>query len=180
MKEKDFDVNLDVNEEENEKDLEAKAKAEEQRKLEESERFSYSLNVLFEEFMDIGSYLEELHVLRRMEKLLDLRIKSISPDALAEGCGILQSETPQRESGAFEFNGLQFEISAKRVFDFTGHAPRYTMPEGVEYRALFNERTRLRDLSSSKTEKMAAIVKAFPIEHPDWEPDWTELTVKCK
>ena len=188
MKEKSYDnatrlIHLEVmltDEQLSDDDKAVIEKAIQEVKWSQSEVFTESLNGLFDDFTAIGSYLEELHVLRRFEKLIASRIKEISDDALKEGMDILQSETPKRESGAFEFNGYQFEISAKPVYDFVDHAPRYTMPEGVEYRALYQEKMRLSELSKAKTQKMAAITKSFPIEHPDWTPDWTELVIKCK
>ena len=142
--------------------------------------FSDAFLKLRVEFCEVGGYLDEIHVLRRVMSLVDERIKMISSDALQEGMDILNAEKPARESGAFEFNGNQFEISSKPVFDFVDHAPRYTMPEAVEYRQLYQEKMRLSELSKAKTKKMAAITSSFPIEHPDWIPDWTELQLKCK
>lgn len=165
-------MNENVNENENVQ--------EEVMKSEQSNVFAEAFLKLQEEFFEVGGYLDEMHVLRRLEKLISARIKEISDDALREGMDILQSETPARESGAFTFNGNEFEVSAKPVYDFVDHAPRYTMQEGVEYRALYQEKMRLSELSKAKTQKMAAITKAFPIEHPDWVPDWTELVLKCK
>ena len=145
-----------------------------------SEEFAEAFLQLREEYCENGGYLDEIHVLRRVVKLVSDRITDISADALQEGMDILNAEKPSRQSGAFEWNGRLFEISSKPVFDFVDHAPRYTMPEGVEYRVLYLEQQRLKELSKAKTQKMAAITKSFPIEHPDWVPDWTETILKCK
>ena len=133
---------------------------------------------LTDELIEMGSNLEEVHILRRVAKRVESRIKEISDDALQEGLEILKEE--KRDSGAFEFNGYEFEISAKPVYDFVGHYQSYKMKEGVEFRKLYKEREQLKALSKTKTEKMAAITKSFPLEHPDWTPDWTELILKCK
>ena len=166
---------------ENEKEvMSAEEQALQQVKEQQGVAFFDAFGHLVEESMDLPDYLSELHLLRRLEKLVESRIKQISDDALQEAMNILHSETPARENGAFVHYDKQFEISAKPVFDFVDHAPRYTMPEGVEYRALYQEKMRLSELSKAKTQKMAAITKSFPIEHPDWTPDWTEVIIKCK
>ena len=152
----------------------------EKQKLEQSETFTHEfMDVLAEELFTAADYLEELHVLRRYEKLIQKRIKEISDDAIREALDILGAEKPARTNGAFEHYGKQFELSAKPVYDFVGHAQRYTMEDGVNYRKYYLEQKRLKEQSQAKTNKMAAINKSFPVENPDWAPDWTELTIKC-
>ena len=158
----------------------AEVDALEQQKMDEEQAFLEDWTKLTDELIEMGSYLEEYHILRRVAKRVEERIKEISEDALREAMEILQSETPARESGAFEYGGMQFEVSAKPVYDFVDHANRYTMEEGVEYRKLAQEKQRLAELSKAKTDKMASITRCFKTEHPDWTPDWTELTLKVK
>ena len=166
---------------ENENEVKAaELSALEQQKMEEEQAFLEDWTKFADELIQMGSYLEEFHILRRVLKRVEGRIKEISDDALREAMGILQSETPARESGAFEYAGLQFEVSARPVYDFVGHANRYKMKEGVEYRKWYLQKQRLAKLSKTKTDKMASINRCFRVEHPDWEPDWTELVLKAK
>ena len=158
----------------------AEVDALEQQKMDEEQAFLEDWTKLADELIEMGSYLEEYHILRRVAKRVEERIKEISEDALREAMEILQSETPARESGAFEFNDLQFEVSARPVFDFIGHPQKYANGEGAEYRVLAAEKKTLAEQSSARTRRMANIMKDYSVFHPNVEPDWTELTLRCK
>ena len=158
----------------------AEAKALEQQKMDEEQAFFEDWTKLTDELIEMGSYLEEYHILRRVAKRVEARINQISDDALKEAMQILQSETPARESGAFEYAGMQFEVSAKPVFDFIGHPQKYANGEGAEYRALAEQKADLAKQSAARTRRMANILKDYSVFHPNVEPDWTELTLKVK
>ena len=146
----------------------------------QSADFFDSLTNLLDELYDCADNLEELHVVRRLAKLLEKRDKQIIDDALEQALAILKAENPSRESGAFDHCGKQFEVSARPVFDFVGHPQKYANKEGAEYRSLAADKQSLAEQSSARTRRMANLLKDYPVFHPDAEPDWTELTLRCK
>ena len=53
------------------------------------------------------------------------------------------------------------------------------MPEGVTFRQKTAEQKDLKAKSSAITKALKAIKDAFPITHPNIEPDSIDYTVKC-
>ena len=160
-------------------DEKAMAEAIEEAKNAKRESFRKSIYLAHSDLQVVHDVLDEIHALRRMKKLIDARILEISDDALQLAVDFLREEY-NRDNGEFMYGGRIFEVSKKPVYDFVGHAPRYTMDEGVRYRVLQTEKETLSSLSKANTKEMATITSNFPLRHPDWAPDWTEYVLKCK
>lgn len=121
--------------------------------------------------------LVETSVLKQLIESCKARIDELETDAktLAEG----KLEELGETSGKFEHEGHHYTLDVTPVFDIVGKPQKYTMPEAVIYRQETREQKALKDQSSVLTKEMKAIYDAFPITHPNIEPDAVKKTLKC-
>ena len=120
----------------------------------------------------MNTALQELRELRIQEKALKARIDLIKDQAAIEAQAFTQG-------GKFEFLGHNYILERDETFDFVGKPQKYTMPEGVEYRKKTVEQKEYKTKSSAITKALKAIKDAFPVTHPNIEPDEITYTVKC-
>ena len=116
--------------------------------------------------------IEELRVLRNQEKAIKARIELIKDQAVAEALTIT-------DKGKFECDGHSFILEREDTYDFVGKPQKYTMEEGVTFRQKNAEQQVLKANSAKLTKEMKAIKDAFPITHPNIEPDEVTYTVVC-
>ena len=83
------------------------------------------------------------------------------------------------QSGQFTHDGHTYELQENVTFDFVGKPQKYTMPEGVTFRQKTAEQKSLKSQSSAITKALKAIKDAFPITHPNIEPDEVTYVLKC-
>ena len=83
------------------------------------------------------------------------------------------------KSGQFTHEGHTYELQENVTFDFMGKPQKYTMPEGVTFRQKTAEQKSLKSQSSAITKALKAIKDAFPITHPNIEPDEVTYVLKC-
>jgi len=120
--------------------------------------------------------LNEYAALSMIEKLCKNRKDDIKDDAIAQAKE--QLKLAQRTNGNFCYDGITFSLSKKATFDFVGKPQKYWMPEGVDYRRKAAEKDSYNNLIKGLTKEMKAIMDAFPLKHPNIEPDTTEHVLK--
>ena len=118
------------------------------------------------------THLSELRELRNQEKAIKARIDIIKDQAVTEAQAFTQG-------GKFEFLGHNYILERDETFDFVGKPQKYTMPEAVTYRQKTAEQKEYKIKSSAITKALKAIKDAFPVSHPNIEPDQITYTVKC-
>ena len=125
-----------------------------------------------------ASALEETRALRQLIASANTRIEELETAAVedAKVCAIEQNG---EDKGKFLFDGHHFELRKAETNDFVGKPQKYTMPEGVTFRQKTAEQKDLKAKSSAITKALKAIKDAFPITHPNIEPDSIDYTVKC-
>ena len=116
--------------------------------------------------------LQELRELRAQEKDIKARIEIIKDQAVTEARAFTQG-------GKFELLGHSYILERDESYDFVGKPQKYTMPEGVAFRQKTAEQKELKAKSSVITKALKAIRDAFPVSHPNIEPDEITYTVKC-
>ncbi|MDD6746991.1 MAG: hypothetical protein PUD97_02075 [Paludibacteraceae bacterium] len=121
--------------------------------------------------------LVETSVLKQLIESCKARVDELETDAktLADG----KLEELGETSGKFEHEGHHYTLDMTPVFDIVGKPQKYTMPEAVTYRQKAKEQKALKDQSSVLTKEMKAIKDAFPITHPNIEPDEVTYVLKC-
>ena len=114
--------------------------------------------------------------LKNIESALKACLDEIKPQAIE--FAKKQLALAQRTSGDFAYKDHKFSLSKKNIYDMAGKPQRYTMPEGVQYRDLANQKADLAKRSSAITRFMDALVKTFAAQHPDFKPDDTQFVLK--
>jgi len=125
-----------------------------------------------------ASALEETRALRQLVASATARIEELETAAVedAKVCAIEQNG---EDKGKFLFDGHHFELRKAETNDFVGKPQKYTMPEGVAFRQKTAEQKEYKIKSSAITKALKAIIDAFPVSHPNIEPDEITYTVKC-
>ena len=119
----------------------------------------------------------ETRALRQLIKSCEARIEELSP--AAESLSKAELTKLGLPKGQFKYDGHTFELQRDDTYDFVGKPQKYTMPEGVTYRQKTAEQKEYKAKSSAITKALKAIKDAFPISHPNIEPDEVTYTVKC-
>ncbi|MBR0194627.1 MAG: hypothetical protein IJQ32_00075 [Paludibacteraceae bacterium] len=125
-----------------------------------------------------SSALEETRALRQLVASANARIEELETAATedAKQCAMEQNG---EQKGKFLFNGHHYELRKAETNDFVGKPQKYTMEEGVTFRQKNAEQTVLKAKSAKLTKDMKAIKDAFPLTHPNIEPDEVTYTVVC-
>ena len=121
--------------------------------------------------------LVETRAMRQLIESCKARIEELEPEATE----LAKEELAKLgvPKGQFLHEGYKFEAQRTDEYDFVGKPQKYTMPEGVTFRQKTAEQKDLKAKSSAITKALKAIKDAFPITHPNIEPDSIDYTVKC-
>ena len=121
--------------------------------------------------------LVETRAMRQLIESCKARIEELEPEATE----LAKAELAKLgiPKGQFLHEGYKFEAQRTDEYDFVGKPQKYTMPEGVTFRQKTAEQKYLKAKSSAITKALKAIKDAFPITHPNIEPDSVDYTVKC-
>ena len=119
----------------------------------------------------------ETRALRQLIKSCEARIEELSPEA--ESLSKAELTKLGLPKGQFTYDEHTFELQRDDTYDFVGKPQKYTMAEGVTYRQKTAEQKEYKAKSSAITKTLKAIKDAFPISHPNIEPDEVTYTVKC-
>lgn len=121
--------------------------------------------------------LEETRALRRLIKACEQRIDERSDEAVQQATEILAAEN--KSQGEFVYNNHKYQIEVKPDYsEFINEPQKYTQEECVDYRYQNKVRERNRIAAKACTVNMAADVKTYRINHPDWEPANNTVTLK--
>ena len=122
--------------------------------------------------------LEETRALRQLVASATARIEELEGKAV-EDAKVRAIEQNGEDKGKFLMDGHHFELRRAETNDFIGKPQKYTMAEGVAFRQKTAEQQILKAKSSAITKALKAIKDAFPLAHPNIEPDSVEYTVVC-
>ena len=125
-----------------------------------------------------ASALEETRALRQLIASANVRIEELEVAAV-EDAKVCAMEQNGEDKGKFLFDGHHFELRKAESNDFVGKPQKYTMEEGVTFRQKNAEQQVLKAKSAKLTKDMKAIKYAFPLTHPNIEPDEVTYTVVC-
>ena len=119
-----------------------------------------------------ASALEETRALRQLIASANTRIEELETAAVedAKVCAT---------KGKFEHEGHHYTLDKDKVYDIIGDAKKYNTTEAANYRRKAKEQKALKDQSAVLTKDMRAIYEAYPINHPNIEPDSEKTTLKC-
>ena len=119
----------------------------------------------------------ETSILKQLVESCKTRIDELKDEALA----LAEEELAKIDAtkGKFEHLGHHYTLDKDEVYDITGDAKKYNTPEAANYRRKAKEQKALKDQSAVLTKEMKAIYDAYPINHPNIEPDDVKLTLKC-
>lgn len=121
--------------------------------------------------------LVETSVLKQLIESCKARIESLDPAAksLAEH----QLAEMGVTSGKFMYHGHHYTLDSVPVFDIIGDPKKYNTPEAATYRHKAREKDELKNQSAVLTKQMKTIYDAYPVEHPNIQPDGMKQTLKC-
>jgi hypothetical protein len=122
--------------------------------------------------------LEETRALRQLVASATARIEELEGKSV-EDAKVLAIEQNGEDKGKFLMDGHHFELRRAETNDFIGKPQKYTMAEGVAFRQKTAEQQLLKAKSSAITKALKAIKDAFPLAHPNIDPDSVEYTVVC-
>ena len=125
-----------------------------------------------------ASPMEETRALRQLIASAEDRIKQLDPAAV-EDAKVCALEQNGEDKGKFLFDGHHYELRKTETNDFVGKPQKYTMEEGVIFRQKTAEQQVLKAKSSILTKALKAIKDAFPIAHPNIEPDSVDYSLVC-
>ena len=121
--------------------------------------------------------LVETSILKQLIESCKTRIEEL--DSEAKKIARKELKKLKARSGKFEHSGHHYTMDVDDIYDLIGKPQKYTMPEGVTFRQKTAEQKSLKSQSSAITKALKAIKDAFPITHPNIEPDSTKQTLKC-
>ena len=121
--------------------------------------------------------LEETSVLKQLIESCKARVEELDEDAKALAEAELAALGVKK--GKFEHNGHHYTLDKDKVYDIIGDTKKYNTPEAANYRRKAKEQKALKDQSAVLTKDMRAIYEAYPINHPNIEPDSEKTTLKC-
>ena len=121
--------------------------------------------------------LVETSILKQLIESCNARVDELKPEAkaLAEEELTLIGAT----NGKFEHLGHHYSLDKDEVYDIIGDPKKYNTPEAANYRRKAKEQKELKNRSSVLTKEMKSIYDAYPINHPNIEPDSEKTTLKC-
>lgn len=121
--------------------------------------------------------LVETSVLKQLIESCKTRVEELEDDAKA----LAEEELAKigATKGKFEHEGHHYTLDKDKVYDIIGDAKKYNTPEAANYRRKAKEQKALKDQSAVLTKDMRAIYEAYPINHPNIEPDSVKTTLKC-
>ena len=125
-----------------------------------------------------ASPMEETRALRQLIASAEDRIKQLD-SAAVEDAKVCALEQNGEDKGKFLFDGHHYELRKTETNDFVGKPQKYTMEEGVIFRQKTAEQQVLKAKSSILTKALKAIKDAFPIAHPNIEPDEVTYSLVC-
>ena len=124
-----------------------------------------------------GDALVETSVLKQLIESCKARINELDTDAKALAEEELAAEGLTK--GKFEHGGHHYTLDKEQVYNLTGDAKKYNTPEAANYRRKAREQKALKDQSAVLTKEMKAIYDAYPVNHPNINPDSEKITLKC-
>ena len=121
--------------------------------------------------------LVETSVLKQLIESCKARVEELEDDAKK----LAEEELAKigAKKGKFEHNGHHYTLDKDKVYDIIGDTKKYNTPEAANYRRKAKEQKSLKDQSAVLTKDMKAIYDAYPINHPNIEPDSVKTTLKC-
>ena len=121
--------------------------------------------------------LVETRAMRQLIESCKARIEELEPEATE----LAKEELAKlgATKGKFEHNGHHYTLDKDKVYDIIGDTKKYNTPEAANYRRKAKEQKALKDQSAVLTKDMRAIYEAYPINHPNIEPDSVKTTLKC-
>ena len=125
-----------------------------------------------------ASALEETRALRQLIASANERIEELEVAAV-EDAKLCALEQNGEDKGKFLFANHHYELRKTDSHDFIGKPQKYTMAEGVAFRQKTAEQQVLKAKSAAITKALRAIRDAFPLAHPNIEPDRVDYTVVC-
>ena len=124
-----------------------------------------------------GDALVETSILKQLIESCKTRVEELEDAAKA----LAEEELAKigATKGKFEHNGHHYTLDKDKVYDIIGDTKKYNTPEAANYRRKAKEQKALKDQSAVLTKDMRAIYEAYPINHPNIEPDSVKTTLKC-
>ena len=124
-----------------------------------------------------GDALVETSILKQLIESCKTRVEELEDDAKA----LAEEELAKigATKGKFEHEGHHYTLDKDKVYDIIGDTKKYNTPEAANYRRKAKEQKALKDQSAVLTKDMRAIYEAYPINHPNIEPDSVKTTLKC-
>ena len=124
-----------------------------------------------------GDALVETSILKQLIESCKTRVEELEDDAKA----LAEEELAKigATKGKFEHEGHHYTLDKDKVYDLIGDTKKYNTPEAANYRRKAKEQKALKDQSAVLTKDMRAIYEAYPINHPNIEPDSVKTTLKC-
>ena len=121
--------------------------------------------------------LVETSVLKQLIESCKARVEELEDDAKK----LAEEELAKigATKGKFGHNGHHYTLDKDKVYDIIGDTKKYNTPEAANYRRKAKEQKSLKDQSAVLTKDMKAIYDAYPINHPNIEPDAVKTTLKC-
>ena len=124
-----------------------------------------------------GDALVETSILKQLIESCKTRVEELEDDAKA----LAEEELAKigATKGKFEHEGHHYTLDKDKVYDIIGDTKKYNTTEAANYRRKAKEQKALKDQSALLTKDMRAIYEAYPINHPNIEPDSEKSTLKC-
>ena len=121
--------------------------------------------------------LVETSILKQLIESCKTRIDELDPEAKL----LAEQELAKIgfRSGKFEHEGHHYTMDVDDVYDLIGDTKKYNTTDAATYRRKAREQKALKAQSSVLTKDMKAIYDAYPINHPNIEPDSIKQTLKC-
>ena len=124
-----------------------------------------------------GDALVETSILKQLIESCKTRVEELEDDAKA----LAEEELAKigATKGKFEHEGHHYTLDKDKVYDIIGDTKKYNTTEAANYRRKAKEQKALKDQSAVLTKDMRAIYDAYPINHPNIDPDSVKTTLKC-
>ena len=120
--------------------------------------------------------LKEMRSLRNTIKACEARINEISDAATNEAVAILAKHNLDRGEFSDE-DGQRYQLQRTDIFDMANYN-RYKTEDAVRWRQKKEAQDQARKYAAALTREMKGITDAFVAQHPNWQPDDSNLVLK--
>lgn len=121
--------------------------------------------------------LVETSILKQLIESCKTRISQLDADAKTLAETTLTKQGAQK--GKFEHKGHHYTLDREDVYELIDNPKKYNTSDAATYRRKARKQKALKDQSAVLTKEMRAIYEAYPINHPNIEPDSVKQTLKC-